>query len=127
MTTATEQDVSGAYLTTAVYEIPVSAMMQETKALLAKFYTTPELLALLTEVLTEEEQAAYLQTDMLMPFFQMLDRVKLDGEIPFFSEGERWQAQGHIYQMPFYYIDYCLAQTVSLEFWAMIQEDEANA
>ena len=53
--------------------------------------------------------------------------LKLDGEIPFYSEGERWQAQGHIYQVPFYYIDYCLAQTVSLEFWAMIQEDEANA
>ena len=53
--------------------------------------------------------------------------LKLDGEIPFFSEGARWQAQGHIYQAPFYYIDYCLAQTVSLEFWAMIQEDEANA
>ena len=53
--------------------------------------------------------------------------LKLDGEIPFFSEGERWQAQGHIYEMPFYYIDYCLAQTVSLEFWAMIQQDEADA
>ncbi len=53
--------------------------------------------------------------------------LRLDGEIPFYSEGERWQAQGHIYQTPFYYIDYCLAQTVSLEFWAMIQEDEANA
>ena len=53
--------------------------------------------------------------------------LRLDGEIPFYSEGERWQAQGHIYQSPFYYIDYCLAQTVSLEFWAMIQEDEADA
>ena len=53
--------------------------------------------------------------------------LKLDGEIPFYSEGERWQAQGHIYQMPFYYIDYCLAQTVSLEFWTMIQKDEADA
>ena len=53
--------------------------------------------------------------------------LKLDGEIPFYSEGERWQAQGHIYEMPFYYIDYCLAQTVSLEFWAMIQKDEADA
>ena len=53
--------------------------------------------------------------------------LKLDGEIPFYSEGERWQAQGHIYQVPFYYIDYCLAQTVSLEFWAMIQKDEADA
>ena len=37
------------------------------------------------------------------------------------------QAQGHIYQVPFYYIDYCLAQTVSLEFWTMIQKDEADA
>ncbi|HCK88691.1 MAG TPA: M3 family oligoendopeptidase, partial [Erysipelotrichaceae bacterium] len=27
----------------------------------------------------------------------------------------------------FYYIDYCLAQTVSLEFWAMIQDDLKNA
>ncbi len=53
--------------------------------------------------------------------------LKLDGEIPFFAEGRRWQAQGHIFQMPFYYIDYCLAQTVSLEFWAMIQKDEADA
>ena len=53
--------------------------------------------------------------------------LRLDGEIPFYSEGERWQAQGHIYETPFYYIDYCLAQTVSLEFWAMIQKDEADA
>ena len=48
--------------------------------------------------------------------------VKLDGEIPFYSEGEGWQRQSHIYEMPFYYIDYCLAQTVSLEFWAKIFE-----
>ena len=53
--------------------------------------------------------------------------MKLDGEIPFYSEGEGWQRQMHIYQSPFYYIDYCLAQTVSLEFWAMIQKDPADA
>ncbi len=52
---------------------------------------------------------------------------KLDGEIPFYSEGEGWQRQAHIYEMPFYYIDYCLAQTVSLEFWAMIREDRTAA
>ena len=52
---------------------------------------------------------------------------KLDGEIPFYSEGEGWQRQSHIYGMPFYYIDYCLAQTVSLEFWAMLQEDRKKA
>ena len=53
--------------------------------------------------------------------------MKLDGEIPFFADGEGWQRQSHIYQMPFYYIDYCLAQTVALEFWAMIQKDPENA
>lgn len=53
--------------------------------------------------------------------------VKLDGEIPFYGEGEAWQRQSHIYGSPFYYIDYCLAQTVSLQFWALIQEDRDNA
>ena len=53
--------------------------------------------------------------------------MKLDGEIPFYSEGEGWQRQHHIYSLPFYYIDYCIAQTVALEFWAMIQEDQKNA
>ncbi len=60
-------------------------------------------------------------TELYMPW------IRLDGEIPFYSDGERWQSQGHIYQVPFYYIDYCLAQTVALEFWAMIQKDPAQA
>ena len=53
--------------------------------------------------------------------------MKLDGEIPFYAEGEGWQRQHHIYSSPFYYIDYCLAQTVSLQFWKMIQADRADA
>lgn len=53
--------------------------------------------------------------------------LKLDGDIPFYSDGEGWQRQHHIYSFPFYYIDYCLAQTVSLEFWAMLQEDKNKA
>ena len=53
--------------------------------------------------------------------------LRLDGDIPFYSEGEGWQRQHHIYSSPFYYIDYCLAQTVALEFWAMIQEDPKAA
>ena len=53
--------------------------------------------------------------------------VKLDGHIPFYSEGEGWQRQHHIYSSPFYYIDYCLAQTVSLQFWALIQKDRKDA
>ena len=53
--------------------------------------------------------------------------MKLDHDIPFYADGEGWQRQLHIYESPFYYIDYCLAQTVSLEFWAMIQEDREKA
>lgn len=53
--------------------------------------------------------------------------MKLDGDIPFYADGECWQRQSHIYSNPFYYIDYCLAQTVSLEFWALIQDDLKNA
>ena len=44
-------------------------------------------------------------------------------DIPFYGEGHGWQRQSHIYKMPFYYIDYCLAEAVSLQIWAMIQED----
>ena len=53
--------------------------------------------------------------------------MRLDGEIPFYGAGEYWQRQMHIYQSPFYYIDYCLAQTVSLQIWALMQKDRANA
>ncbi len=53
--------------------------------------------------------------------------LRLDGAIPFYADGEGWQRQHHIYSMPFYYIDYCLAQTVALQFWARIQDDRADA
>ena len=48
-------------------------------------------------------------------------------DIPFYGEGKYWQRQAHIYKRPFYYIDYCLAQTVALNFWARIQEDRDQA
>ncbi|MBQ7969082.1 MAG: M3 family oligoendopeptidase [Clostridia bacterium] len=36
--------------------------------------------------------------------------------IPFYGNGRGWQRQLHIYHYPFYYIDYCLAQTAALTF-----------
>ena len=53
--------------------------------------------------------------------------LRLDGDIPFYAEGEGWQRQQHIYNSPFYYIDYCLAQTVALEFWSMIRKNRDDA
>ena len=44
-------------------------------------------------------------------------------DLPFFSRGGGWQRQLHIYLMPFYYIDYCMAQTVALQFWIASMAD----
>ena len=49
------------------------------------------------------------------------------GDLPFFSRGAGWQRQLHIYECPFYYIDYCLAQTVALQFFAARLRDPADA
>lgn len=48
-------------------------------------------------------------------------------EMPYLSEGTRWQYQMHIYETPFYYIDYCLAQTTALQFLAASRKDYAGA
>jgi len=40
------------------------------------------------------------------------------GENEFLKGGGRWQKQGHIYEAPFYYIDYCLAQICAFQFWS---------
>ena len=45
------------------------------------------------------------------------------GGLPYFSQGGLWQRQHHIYSDPLYYIDYCLAQTTALEFWAASEND----
>ena len=49
------------------------------------------------------------------------------GDIPYLSEGTRWQYQMHIYESPFYYIDYCLAQTVAMGFLCESKKDYASA
>ena len=49
------------------------------------------------------------------------------GDIPYLNLGTRWQFQMHIYEMPFYYIDYCLAQTVAMGFLCASREDYEGA
>lgn len=46
--------------------------------------------------------------------------------VPFF-EGGGYQRQHHIYSSPLYYIDYSLAQTAALSFWALSQKDWDDA
>lgn len=46
---------------------------------------------------------------------------------PFFGAGGFWQKQLHIYDYPFYYIDYCLAQTCAFQYKVMMDEDYNQA
>ncbi|MBS1518837.1 MAG: M3 family oligoendopeptidase [Bacteroidetes bacterium] len=41
----------------------------------------------------------------------------------FLSRGGYWFMQGHIFKMPFYYIDYCLAEICALQFWRKCNHD----
>lgn len=47
------------------------------------------------------------------------------GDLAYPAKGGRWQAQGHIYGVPFYYIDYTLAQCCALQFWVKSQQNYA--
>ena len=48
-------------------------------------------------------------------------------EMVFIKDGGVWQGQLHIYQMPFYYIDYTLAQTCAFQFWIKNEKDKGSA
>jgi M3 family oligoendopeptidase len=48
-------------------------------------------------------------------------------EMIFAKDGGIWQGQLHIYQMPFYYIDYTLAQTCAFQFWIKNEKDNRSA
>ncbi|CAM3156802.1 M3 family oligoendopeptidase [Filibacter tadaridae] len=47
--------------------------------------------------------------------------------IHYLESGAVWQRQGHIYESPFYYIDYTLAQICAFQFWKRSLEDREEA
>lgn len=49
------------------------------------------------------------------------------GDNTFFGKGGFWQKQAHIYTMPFYYIDYCLAQICAMQFKVKMDENFEQA
>ncbi len=65
----------------------------------------------------EERKTAYLKLEeKYRPY------ISYDG-IPYLEQGTRWQYQMHIYESPFYYIDYCIAQCVALAFLGLAREN----
>lgn len=49
------------------------------------------------------------------------------GEVDDLKEGIFWFRQGHIFNSPFYYIDYTLAQVCAFQFWIKSQENREKA
>lgn len=45
----------------------------------------------------------------------------------YLEEGGFWQRQSHIYNSPFYYIDYTLAQICAFQFWKRSRENKEDA
>jgi M3 family oligoendopeptidase len=72
--------------------------------------------------MTPEERKAYYRSleEKYRPYLDYED-------LPYLSEGTRWQYQMHIFESPFYYIDYCLAQTVALWFLVKSRKDYNEA
>jgi M3 family oligoendopeptidase len=49
------------------------------------------------------------------------------GDDDFLHKGTYWFRQGHIFGVPFYYIDYTLAQVCAFQYWVKSQEDHSKA
>ena len=47
--------------------------------------------------------------------------------LPFYGRGAGWQRQLHIYECPFYYIDYCLSTMAALQFFLLTLTDHKDA
>ena len=73
------------------------------------------------EVSPKERKGKWLELESIyMPWRAYDDMV-------FIKDGGVWQGQLHIYQMPFYYIDYTLAQTCAFQFWIKNEKDHDSA
>ena len=68
-----------------------------------------------------ERNAAWLAIEK-----KYLPHRNYDGD-PFLESGGIWQQQRHIYESPFYYIDYTLAQICALQFWVRAKNDRDTA
>ena len=49
------------------------------------------------------------------------------GQTLFYGRGAGWQRQLHIYECPFYYIDYCLSTMAALQFFLLSLHDQKDA
>ncbi|TDW05777.1 M3 family oligoendopeptidase [Bacillus badius] len=100
-----------AHLSEAVLFLPYGAAVDEFQH---RVYEEPDLTPAERKAVWKEIEKAY------------LPHRDYDG-MSYLEAGGFWQRQGHIYEVPFYYIDYTLAQVCALQFWKRMQEDREQA
>lgn len=91
----------------AIAFIPYGCMIDEFQEII---YTKPELIP-------SERRAVWKQLEK-----EYKPHLAFEDD-DFFSAGRTWQVQKHVYNWPFYYIDYCLAQTCALQFKIRMDTD----
>jgi len=79
-----------------------------------KVYENPNLSPKERKLLWRETEKKY------MPYLDY-------GDNEYLSQGGFWQKQGHIYESPFYYIDYTLAQIAAFEIYNKFKNDKDSA
>jgi len=98
-------------LATALTFLPYGCMVDEFQHII---YENPEMTP-------EERKNAWQKLEK-----EYLPHLDYDGD-RFFGKGGHWQRQTHIYEDPFYYIDYCLAQTCALQYRIWMEENKNAA
>lgn len=99
------------HLASAIRFLPYAAAVDEFQHLI---YENPQLSP-------EERKAIWLERESIyLPHRDYDDNL-------FLRTGGFWQKQNHIYNSPFYYIDYALAQICAFQFWKRSREDRAAA
>lgn len=101
------QDYKNMHLEDAAAFIPYGCMVDEFQHIV---YANPDMTP-------KERRSEWLRLEAVY-------RPHMDyEEDPFFGKGGLWQRQLHIYDYPFYYIDYCLAQTCAFQYKVKMDED----
>ena len=99
------------HMTQALLFLPYGCMVDEFQH---RIYEKPEL---------SPEERHNVWHELEQKYQPFLD---YDG-VEFYEQGGAWQKKGHIFMNPFYYIDYCLAQVVSLEIWDISRTNPKKA
>ncbi|MDF2535830.1 MAG: oligoendopeptidase, partial [Bacillales bacterium] len=73
------------------------------------------------ELTPEERRAEWSKLEKIY-----LPERNYDGNA-YLESGGAWQRQSHIYEVPFYYIDYTLAQVCAFQFWKKMHENREEA